>query len=158
MKKTILITIFISISYFAIAQKNIIPSIQWLIGSWEMKLGNKGKIIEKWKLTNDSCVDGVSYFIKPNGDSIQQETIKLIYNRGNIFYIPTVNDQNNELPVSFKMTSFKHNTLVFENPNHDFPQKITYSSKSANKVNASIEGISKGKFKKIKYPMQRINY
>jgi hypothetical protein len=44
---------------------------------------------------------------------------------------------------------------VFENPQHDFPQRIIYKRDGADGLKARIEGESKGKPKAFDYPMQR---
>ena len=155
MKKYTFLIILVYAIQVANAQTNHIKNINWLVGNWKMNLP-KGSIVESWKRSNDSTLQGKSYFIKLNGDSIHQETVQLIYRNGTTYYIPTVNGQNNNQPVFFKLTSYKNNTLIFENPLHDFPQKIIYTLESENKLNASIEGVSKEKFKKENYLMDRI--
>lgn len=155
MKKYLLFS-FLLLTISAYSQKNHIPKIKWLVGSWKMDLGAKGAVVEQWKYINDSFLQGKSFFVKSNGDSIQQESVALVYSKKSMFYIPTVNGQNNNQPVRFKLTSFKNNTLVFENPEHDFPQKITYQLQSKDKLLAGISGNKKGKFKKENYPMARI--
>jgi hypothetical protein len=43
-----------------------------------------------------------------------------------VFYTPTVPDQNDAKPVPFRMVSYEGHVVVFENPDHDFPQRIVY--------------------------------
>ena len=65
-------------------------------------------------------------------------------------------NQNKELPVSFKLVNATDNQLVFENPNHDFPTKITYLIISEDSMVASISGLIDGKEKIEQFPMKRI--
>jgi hypothetical protein len=44
---------------------------------------------------------------------------------------------------------------VFENPQHDFPQRIIYRLEKDGSLAAAIEGMSKGKLKRIDFPMKR---
>ena len=94
--------------------------------------------------------------IKPNGNSVLLETVNLEYKKGIANYVVTAADQNDNLPVSFKLIKNQGNKLVFENPKHDFPQRIIYKLISKNKINAWIEGKIKGKFRKREFEMERM--
>jgi len=43
------------------------------------------------------------------------------------------------------MTSANNNQIVFENPKHDYPNKITYSLVEKDSLIAEISGLKKGK-------------
>jgi hypothetical protein len=45
--------------------------------------------------------------------------------------------------------------LVFENKEHDFPQKITYTKISNDSIVAEISGMKDGKQSKESYPMKK---
>jgi hypothetical protein len=47
--------------------------------------------------------------------------------------------------------------VVFENLQHDFPQRIIYRSLSGDRLAARIEGVRGGLLKGIDYPMKRVN-
>jgi uncharacterized protein DUF6265 len=126
----------------------------WLIGSWENKL-ETGRLSETWTKTNDTVYSGASYFIKEK-DTLSNEQIMLTQKQGELFYIPTVQGQNNNEPVIFKLTSSTAKQMVFENPLHDFPQKITYRQVNADSLVAEISGIQDGKPASETYPMARI--
>jgi hypothetical protein len=156
MKKYLLITQLLLLTQFAFSQSNPIPSIKkWIVGNWKTSLP-KGYIVETWSYENDSTLKSTSHIIKPNGDSILQETVNLEYKKSITNYVVTTADQNDNLPVSFKLIKNQNNKLIFENPKHDFPQRITYKLISKNKILAWIEGTIKGKFKKKEFEMERI--
>ncbi len=46
--------------------------------------------------------------------------------------------------VAFTMIDYSDNRVVFENPDHDFPQRIVYE-RDGNELHASIEGTQNGK-------------
>ena len=54
------------------------------------------------------------------------EHISFERHKADWYYVVNVKDQNNDKPVSFKLTSISLDKLVFENPEHVFPKKITY--------------------------------
>jgi len=135
-------------------QKTSVSDFGFLNGSWTMNTG-KGRIVESWKMNKDSAMDGISFSISTTGDSTLLETIKIYESAGSIYYEPTGNGAGNDSTVSFKLISAENGIFVFENRNHDFPQRISYQSKSASNVLAWIEGTVNGKFRKIEFPYSR---
>lgn len=138
------------------AQQKSSPIIhaKWLIGSWKNKSA-KTLDIETWKKLNDSIFLGRSYSLQGT-DTVSSEHIRIEQHSGKLYYIPTVKNQNNGKAITFTLTSSSKNQLVFENPEHDFPQKITYSQITKDSLIAEISGTRKGKQKAIQFPMKRI--
>ena len=135
-------------------QNNEIKKTEWLIGTWENKT-QKGSIYETWTKGSDVELLGKSYMVKDK-DTIVFETVKLAQEKSNLFYIPTVKNQNNSLPVRFALKKGSDKVLVFENPKHDFPQKISYTKINADSLVAEISGLIKGKERKQTFPMRRV--
>lgn len=126
----------------------------WLAGSW----GNttpEGLISEKWVKINDSVMHGENYFVKDGKDTVFAETVKLAETNGNLVYTVTIPGQNNEKPVPFELTSAHENQLVFENPKHDYPNKIVYNKITNDSLVAEISGIQKGKPASEQFAMKR---
>ena len=46
--------------------------------------------------------------------------------------------------------------VIFENPEHDFPQRVIYRLQPDGLLVGRIEGISKGKPRAIDFPMKRV--
>ena len=128
---------------------------EWLIGTWENKT-SRGSMYESWKKVSNSELAGKSYIIRER-DTVVFENIQLVRKNNLLTYIPTVNGQNNNQPVSFPMISNSDNKLVFENKNHDFPQLISYTRISRDSLIAEISGISKGVTKRQTFAMRRLN-
>ena len=131
-----------------------IKKAKWLIGEWKC-VTTKRVLHEVWWVKNDSCLAERSYFLK-NADTVQLETVNLEEHQGKLFYIPTLKDENNGKPVLFKQTSATQNQLVFENLEHDFPQKITYTRITADSLLAETSGIVNGQFRNVQFPMKKI--
>ena len=111
-----------------------------------------GIFSEEWKIENDSVFTAKSFFIKEN-DTLFSETIRLEQKENNLFMIVTVPNQNEEKPVAFKLTSSTSDFLVFENPEHDFPKKITYKLVMKDSLYAEISGNGKSQG----FPFKRKN-
>ena len=95
------------------------------MGNWENKSVD-GNLTENWKKVNDSTFQAQSYFIKEK-DTLHFESIILQQKGENLTYTATVKGQNNDKPVAFKLTTATEKQMVFENPKHDYPQKISYT-------------------------------
>ncbi|AWH86658.1 hypothetical protein HYN59_16770 [Flavobacterium album] len=125
----------------------------WFIGNW----GNttpEGTLTESWKKKNDSVYKGQSFFVIGK-DTVFAEYIDLAETNGKLIYTVSVKGQNNEAPVSFEMTSATESQMVFENPKHDYPTKITYNKINNDSLVAEISGMQKGKPAKETFTMKR---
>jgi len=145
---------FMVLCAWTIKQTNDIEKAEWLIGTWENKT-SRGNIYETWSKTTDNEFSGKSYIVKEQ-DTIVFENIRLVQEQDGLFYIPTVKNQNDGLPVRFSTKTISETQLTFENPKHDFPQIISYIQISADSLVAEISGIKNGQERKQTFPMKRV--
>lgn len=155
MKKTISILLIISAFYSCnkATKENKIAVANWLIGKWENN-SNQGNLIETWEKVNDSTFSGTAFFIKEK-DTLHFEKMQVLDTVDNLFYIATVQGQNNEMAVSFQLTNSTPKQLIFENSKHDYPQKIIYNQISNDSMVVTISGIQQGKTSTESYPMKK---
>lgn len=125
-----------------------------LLGSWQNQFP-EGISTESWELINDSTYSGRSLVVIGK-DTVSSETLVLQQRGTEVSYIPTVSDQNGGKAVPFLLTSSSGDHLVFENPEHDFPQKISYSFFGNDSLVAEISGDAKGKQQPQQFPMKRV--
>ena len=135
-------------------QTNGLTKAAWLIGTWENKTP-KGSIYETWNKVSANQFAGKSYIVKEK-DTIVFETMRLVQEQDGLFYIPTVKNQNDGLPVRFASKTISETQLVFENPHHDFPQIISYTKITADSLVAEISGTKNGQERKQIFPMKRV--
>ena len=57
--------------------------------------------------------------------------------------------------ATFKLIKSGAREVIFENPQHDFPQRVIYRLQSDGSLLGRIEGVSKGKEKSVDFPMSR---
>lgn len=139
--KKIIIFCFIIIQNPLLAQK-ILP-FYWLVGHWATETSD-GTVYETWKIKDDKTLHALSYMKTTKGDSIALEEVALTFKDDAFFYIVTAKNQNDNKPVAFKMTTSNGDSFAFENPEHDYPKKITYTfEREKNQISASIEGNGK---------------
>ena len=136
-----------------------LPASDWpgliLPGAWVMNTP-RGQILEKWESTSQDVLTGRSYRIR-NQDTTLMETVRLIRENQEVFYIPTVEGQNEGKPVRFRMTSSHNNTFVFENPDHDYPKRVVYDFKNREVIHAWIDAGESQKEMRSDYFFHRIH-
>lgn len=121
--------------------KSDFEKLRWLTGSWnQTNITKPGKaLIEQWINSGDYELSGHATTTQ-NGDTVYVERITLLIKENAIYYVADV-PQNNQ-PVYFKLTSVDTDGFVCENPEHDFPKKITYT-RTGNQLQATISGNGK---------------
>jgi hypothetical protein len=136
------------------AQKEPSKTFAFVLGNWEMQT-SKGKIVEQWVQSSDQSLSGKSYRINAKGDSVLSETLQIRKIGKELFYCSTVANQNEGKEVCFKLVSTKDKIYIFENKEHDFPQKIVYQNQGNKEMLAWIEGELNGKIRKSEFRYKR---
>lgn len=134
-------------------ENNDISKLLWIFDRWVSAGEDESRSYEHWEKVSDDLYTGGSETIR-NGDTVFTEKLRIEKTNDGIFYVADV--KHNPEPVKFKLTLSTENEAVFENPLHDFPQKITYRQEEG-KLHAFIEGPGKdGQWKKIDFYMDRM--
>jgi hypothetical protein len=131
----------------------LLKEMNWLIGAWK-NVSADGEFYEIWNSYHDSAYTGIGFMLV-KGDTLFSEIISLEARNGELYYIPTVSGQNNGIPVLFKLTSHANGEYVFENEEHDFPQRIIYNNPNPDSLYARVEGTQDGEFRKEEFAMSR---
>ncbi len=127
-----------------------------LRGAWTLT-NKQGVLHEVWRLKSADYLMGTSFLVRGQ-DTIPQETIELRFRDGAITYTPVVVNQNDGLPVVFTLNKLEAGRCVFENPKHDFPQRIVYQIPKDTLLDAYIEGPTSGGWRKIPFQYHRISW
>lgn len=115
-----------------------LDQLAWLIGGWKRE-ARSGAIHESWTRLGDRVFEGRSWrTAEPGSAAMPLEDILLAEMGGEVFYIPKVAE--NPYPVAFRLVKLEGRSAVFENPQHDFPQRITYELREDDTLLAAIEG------------------
>jgi hypothetical protein len=95
-----------------------IEAASWMAGAW----GKGGEVIEVWMPPVNGLMVGVNRSLKQEGEPFF-EFLRIEERDGGLFYIAAPRGQGE---TAFRLTSRTQTSVVFENPQHDFPQRITY--------------------------------
>ena len=114
----------------------------WLEGTWTTN-DTIGLVAESWEVINSDFMSGEGLFITRDDKTII-EVLSIFIRDGVLYYAALLPDQNKGAEIIFMETQLNPDSLVFENPKHDYPKKIIY-----NKLNdASVEVLIFGDAKK----------
>ncbi len=124
--------------------------LAWISGCW--KAGGNVQTEEHWTNIAAQSMLGMGRTIA-NGKTVFHEFLQIRDRADGIVYIA---QPNGGTAVEFKLVKINDNEAVFENPQHDFPQRITYQRVIDGSLVAAIEGQEKGKPKRVEFAMKRV--
>src|SRR6185436_14181697 len=142
MKKTTFKVLYL---FFIVCASSCTALAQWNLklfeGTWQMKDEQGGIMYEEWHKISDSLYKGENYAISNNNKQVF-ESVEIKYVDGILCYAPTVKDQNEGKEVLFKLKEISEGgkKFIFENLQHDFPQRIIYHFKNKSTLDARVEG------------------
>lgn len=141
MKKNLIILFISLIPLIGFAQFQW-KTIDKLEGTWQVE----GKPqFEVWAKTEDYKLAGEGFQVNEKGEKKHLEGLVISGNpKGDIYYTATVPNQNEGASIPFHLSAFDKKNLIFENPKHDFPQKIHYQLKGRKKLSVHVSAGEKG--------------
>ena len=138
------------------AQKDAITSVadlDGMAGCWERGDKAKGLLVtEQWMSPAGTSILGMGRTVK-NGKTVGFEYMRIEQKSDGIFFIAKPSENKEE--TAFKLKSSTLNEVVFENPEHDFPQRVIYKLLGTRMI-GRIEGNQNGKFLGIDFPMEKV--
>ncbi len=130
-----------------------IEGLGWLTGCWEMSARNGSLVIsEHWMKPAGGSMIGMSRTVS-GGKTASWEFIRIVADGGGLRYIAKPNTNKDE--TVFKMARSSAAEVIFENPAHDFPQRIIYRNGGTDSLFARIEGTRNGKASGMDIPMKK---
>ena len=130
-----------------------VEQLQWLVGHWTNSTQER-QSHENWTRENDSTLKAHSFTIVDN-DTVFAERVSIQQNGEELYFTAIAYDQNDNQPVAFKMIASEKGVFTFENPDHDFPTRISYSNPVKDSIHAWIEGSVEGQARKVDFYFKR---
>ena len=110
-------------------------------GTFEMRMKpDAGSVMGMGRTVREGKVAGTEYFF------VSQQPSGIVLN---------VQQRLATKATEFRVKEITASSVTFENPEHDFPQRIIYRSTGPGTLLGRIEGMEKGKERAFDYPMQR---
>ena len=130
-----------------------IDDLAWLTGCWAAANQEAGSG-EQWMSPAGGTMLGVNRSVR-DGKTVAFEFIRIVeQDDGGLEFIASPSGQNT---TSFTMSSLTDRDVIFENPDHDFPQRIIYRLMSDEDLLGRIEGTIDGTARAVDFPMKKID-
>ncbi len=138
---------FIAMSLMAVAaHAQEIDKLDWMTGTWTEN--KDGDIVqEAWLGPREKMMTAVNLTTsKKRGATF--EFLRIVEGPSGLSYISS---PGGKTPVEFKLKSMGARRVVFENAEHDFPQRILYWIEPDGAMKARIEGEIQGKARAMEW-------
>jgi hypothetical protein len=149
-KKRVLLGSFLCVANAAAAQQVNVDRVAWFQGCWRSVRGET-TIEEQWMAPSAGTMLGMGRTVR--GNTLVEYELVLIKERdGRLVYEAHPSGQAS---TTFTASTALDGSIVFENPQHDFPQRVGYRRNGADALDAWIEGQVNGKSRRVDFSYQR---
>lgn len=135
----------------ASAQPDPFAPVAWMAGCWAQQ-GREAGSAEQWMAPAGGVMLGMARMLK-NGGAVEFEFMQIRADaEGRLVFIA---QPQGRPPTEFKLAKQGEAEAVFENPAHDFPQRVIYRRAAPDQLAARIEGQRHGQLRGIDFSMRR---
>jgi len=127
-----------------------IQRVGWLAGCWSIS-GGKRTVDEQWMAPRVASMQGMSRTVR--GDKLLAYEFVMLRERGELLDYEV--SPSGQARTVFTSTTVTDSSVVFENLQHDFPQRVAYQ-RNGDRLLAWIEGPRNGQMRRIEYPYERV--
>ena len=131
-----------------------VESLAWLAGCWSRSDVDMGSG-EQWTAPAGGTMLGVSRTVR-EGRTVEYEFVVI---RQDLDGTPVYHAHpSGQASAEFRLARSGDREAVFENPAHDFPQRVGYRlAGDDTTLTAWIEGLRNGATRRIEFPMRRVS-
>ncbi|ESQ91740.1 hypothetical protein ABAC460_05210 [Asticcacaulis sp. AC460] len=128
-----------------------VSNLNWLAGCWVQKA--RGMTVEEtWLAPSGGALLGVGRTVRDSDGTLRNyEFMKIDSPDGVLTFTADPSGQNR---AGFAVKTQTADEIVFENPEHDFPQQVVYR-KAATGLHAHISGVIDGQTRIINFDYER---
>lgn len=133
------------------AGEDLVSGLKWMSGCWANMEGEAGTG-EQWTAPAGRSMLGMSRTVR-GGVMVAFEFLRIT--QGGDGKVVLVASPSGQQPATFALQSLSRHEVVFENPDHDFPQRVIYRRMSGTRLTGRVEGIVDGALRSIDFPMKK---
>jgi len=127
-----------------------IEQVGWLQGCWQMSAN--GRVVEEqWMASGGGVMLGRGRTVR-DGKLVEYESVVLREEDGQLAYEAHPSGQPSAV---FLSKTLDESSVVFENPSHDYPQRVGYK-RDGDALLAWIDGTANGKARRVDFPYRRV--
>jgi len=118
-----------------------LSELSWLAGKWKTKTENAKETAfeETWKSLPNGSMEGTGRELK-NGKVKFSESLRIEKGKDGFSYVAR---PAGKAPTSFKLVGRLGDVFIFENPQHDFPKRISYEKRPDGSLCILVSGDGK---------------
>lgn len=128
-----------------------IERLRWLAGCWERRAADR-VLEEQWMAPRAGTMLGMSRLVR-GGQMVSHEAMRIQQRGDTLVYTAAPAGQ---APAEFSSDGVTESVAVFQNPAHDFPQRIIYRHAAGDSLHARIEGLRDGHTRAVDFRMARV--
>jgi hypothetical protein len=128
-----------------------VERLAWMTGCWEATSA-QGTIEEHWLAPRGQTMLSLGRTVR-DGRTTEYEFVVLQKRDDRLAYEAHPSGQP---PAVFLSREVGETSIVFENAQHDFPQRVGYQQRGPDSLLAWIEGTQDGRLRRIEFPYQRV--
>jgi hypothetical protein len=128
-----------------------IDRVAWMQGCWQLTNGDR-IVEENWTSPKAGAMLGTGRTIRA-GKLVEHEFVLLAERDGRLAYQAHPSGQPS---TTFMSKEMDDTSVVFEDPAHDFPQRVGYRRVAGDQLLGWIEGTLSGKPRRVEFPYRRV--
>ena len=148
--RSLLLTALLAPTLAAQSPSAKISGVSWLQGCWAL-VSPQRVIEEQWMAPRGRTMLGMGRTVR--GDSLTEFEVVVIRESGTTLVYDA--HPSGQAPATFTASAVSDSGVVFENPAHDFPQKVGYRRVGRDSLIGHIEGTLRGRSRRIEFPYAR---
>jgi hypothetical protein len=137
---------------WTLAERPSLDTPRWLAGCWEMSVGDL-LVEEYWMAYRGGSLLGMSRSVR--GGELRGYELLLLRQEGMGWVYEA--HPSGQPSASFRSVAISDTSAVFSNPDHDFPQTITYVRTSPDSLIARTAGVRDGRTDEFEFPYRRVS-
>ena len=127
-----------------------VADLAWLSGCWELTRAGR-HVVEQWMPPEGGTLIGMSRTVA-GGKTTEYEFLMIRETTGGVEYVARPSGQTEATFTSVRASA---DEVVFENLQHDFPNRVIYRRVGDGDLLAAIEGTRGGRTQRIEFPYKR---
>jgi len=122
-----------------------------MAGCWETSSPQR-TVEEQWTAPRGQTMLGTGRTVR-DGRTTEYEFVVISVKDGRLAYEAHPSGQPSAVFLSSELSDTR---VIFQNSDHDFPQRVAYERQSADALLAWIEGSQNGRTRRVEFPYRRV--
>lgn len=152
MKRIVVLALTLLIDFSPVTEAASVEDLAWLTGCWA-SVGAEAGSGEQWMEPAGGTLLGVNRMVK-GSQTVAYEFLQIREAEGG--EIEFIANPSGQSQSAFLLKRISKYEVAFENPDHDFPQRIIYRLEGDD-LEGRIEGKVKGELRAVDFPMRRVD-